>query len=338
MSEPCSRWIPADDKASWLAALEGIDHAFGHRPEFSEAAALVTGHEAGLWVMDSIEGRALCAIGKRSSPGGGYDVVTPLGFAGFAMQGELPSLANEWTRYWTQAGAIAGYAQLSPLAVPTRWRERLPALATNLHPAQDCLLWDLRATPDQLLAAMSSKHRQLLRKWLREDPDVTWDQEELRARFSDLYGQFLDRTAVGAVYRYSGVALERLLRAPGAFMVGVRSPQGQVEAITLFLFNGDQGESFLNAATPEGRRHSRGLYWLGALRLRELGVAVLNLGGGVSGGDALSEFKQRLGARIAATLALRQVFDPVRYGEACAVAGVEAGIVGRFPAWLGVAP
>ena len=48
----------------------------------------------------------------------------------------------------------------------------------------------------------------------------------------------------------------------------------------------------------------------------------LNLGGGIRPGDGLSEFKQRLGAKLSPTLALRQVFDSSRYLAACAAAGV----------------
>jgi hypothetical protein len=115
--------------------------------------------------------------------------------------------------------------------------------------------------------------------------------------------------------------------------VGARGEDGAIEAITIFLHAGARGEGFLNAATLSGRRHSRGLYWQAMLDLRAAGVRELNIGGGIQAGDGLSEFKQRLGARRAPTLALRQVFDEVRYREACASAGVEATIDGYFPAW-----
>ena len=126
---------------------------------------------------------------------------------------------------------------------------------------------------------------------------------------------------------------KRLLEAGHDVWVGARDDRGAIEAVTLFLWHGRQADSFLNAATPEGRRHSRGLYWHGALRLRRLGVDNLNLGGGVTDGDELARFKQRLGASARDTLALRQVFDPERFGRACSAAGVAAAASARFPPW-----
>lgn len=331
---PACELIPLQSTADWLSALEGVVHGFGHRPEYVAAASLVTGHESALWVCRGSNGTAVCPVALRASPGGGSDVVTPVGFAGFAIAGELPELADAWTGDWKGRGVVAAYVQLSPLAPPERWRIQLGALSAWLFPGPECWAWDLARDEDELLGNMTSKHRQLLRKWLRQAPGICWDGDQLRPRFKSLYADFVRRRGIGSAYHYADEALDLLFDAPGTFLVGARGADGEIEAITLFLWQGGQGESFLNAATPSGRAHSRGLYWLGALRLRELGVRVLNLGGGVGNGDALSEFKQRLGARRAPSLVLRQVVDLDGYRRACAAAGVAENAQGRFPPWL----
>ncbi len=326
------RLIRATDAAGWLRAIEAMPHEFGHRPEYAHAATAVTGLETALWVYEGVAGRAACVVGLRDAPGG-FDIATPLGFAGFATAGDVSALGDAWTADWKHRGAIAAYVQLSPFLPPSQWRQLLPALAECLQPARDCWCWDLRPEPDALLAAMSSKHRQLLRRWLREAARVEWDQSLLLAHFNELYAEFLKRQSIASIYHYHASPLALIAAAPGSLLVGARNEHGDIEAVTMFLYSAKTSDSFLNAATVAGRRHSRGLYWLGALRLRELGVQHLNLGGGIVPGDGLSDFKDRLGASRSSTLALKQVFDRHRYVAACETAGVPADETGYFPAW-----
>lgn len=326
--------IPASQADAWLDSLAGIEHGFGHRPEYALAASRVTGHETCLWSYRGPRGSAVCPVSMRPAPGGGFDIATPVGFSGFAVAGDVPDLAEVWTSDWRSRMAIAAYVQLSPARAPGDWQALLSPLSDWLHAGEDCYCLDLGPGEDELLAAMGSKHRQLLRKWLRDEADVVWDQALLQPAFDSLYRDFVLRRGIGAAYRYGPDAIASLAGAPGAFFVGARGADGAIEAVTLFLSAGAWGESFLNAANETGRRHSRGLYWLGALRLKEAGVRMLNLGGGVGSSEGLAEFKLRLGARRCPSLVLKQVFDPARYGQACALAGVQASGEGGFPAWF----
>lgn len=326
------RLVPASNAAAWLDAIEGMPHDFGHRPEYALAATAVTGFPTSLWMYEGESGRAACVVAVREAPDG-FDIATPLGFAGVSITGDVPGLGEAWTGDWKDRGAISAYVQLSPFRSPAQWRQLVPELSGFMQPAQDCWCWDLRPEPDALLAGMSSKHRQLLRKWLREEARVEWDQRILLEHFNRLYAEFLERQVIASIYHYLSPPLAVLAAAPGSLMVGARNAQGEIEAVTMFLHAGATADSFLNAATPAGRRHSRGLYWLGLLRLRELGVNHLNLGGGISPGDGLSDFKDRLGAARSPTLALKQVFDQDRFDSACAAAGVPADKSGYFPAW-----
>jgi hypothetical protein len=324
--------IALADAARWRAELESMPHAFGHRPEYAAASARVTGLEPMLWSHRGEDGRALCVVARRDAPGG-FDIVSPLGFAGLAMEGDARGLDAAWTADWRERGAIAGYLQLSPFDSPATWRERLPGLSRWLQPAQDCWCWDLRPGPEALLAGMAKKHRQLLHKWQREGAELVHDQRELRAAFPRLFADLLRWQPLPALYRYDEAALSELTDAPGVLYVGARGADGEIEAVTIFLYAGTRAEGFLNAATLDGRRHSRALYWQAMLDLRAAGVEEVNLGGGIVPGDGLSEFKERLGARRAPTLALKQVFDEARYEQACASVGVEVSTDGYFPAW-----
>lgn len=336
---PAVALVDASQPARWREALRGLPHAFGHGPEYVQAAADVAAASAMLLVWTRGAARAACPLLVRDGPWG-QELSTPPGFAGLTLSGDPHGLAAEWTDACRALGAVCAYIQLSPWLDPSALSPG--AWATHdarIAPAADCLLWDLAPVPETLLAGMSSKHRQLLRKWLRGSPRIVDDQAELQARFPALYAGFIARRAVSPAYRYDAGALARVLGAPGSFLLGARGEDGGIEAATLFVSADGRGDSFLNAATPIGRAHSRGLYWLGALRLREMGVRELNLGGGVAGDAGLADFKQRLGAIPRATQAIHQVLDRPRFARACADAGLDAAAPGGwFPPWRGPAP
>ena len=325
-------WIPLAERARWLAALDGIEHGCTHRPEYSAAAACVTGHEAGLWHWQDEHGRAACPIGRRAAPGGGFDLVTPLGFGGFAIAGQVADLPADWTRFWQAQGALAAYVQLSPWLEPEKWRAVLAGFDADLHASRECWLWDLRPAPESLGAGLHLNHQRSLRTW-QSSASPCWDPGELRPAFERLYADFVLRRDLGNAYRFTPAAIEELAAAPGVLWVGARDGAGSIEAVAIFLHQGRHADLFLVAATPTGREHSRGLYWLAAQRLRESGVEWLNLGGGVTDGDSLAQFKRRYGAVSRTTLALRQVLDADGFERACAAAGTDAASGSWFPPW-----
>jgi hypothetical protein len=182
---------------------------------------------------------------------------------------------------------------------------------------------------------MHPNHRRFLQQWRNGGTAICDDPLELVEAFDRLYAAFLADHAVGPDYRFPPQSLSGLAGAAGATWLGARDHAGVIEAVVVFLRQGTRADLFLATSSPEGRRHSRGLYWEGARRLREYGVHTVNLGGGVVDGDALAQFKRRFGARSQGTLALRQVFDQEGFTRACAAAGVDAASAGRFPPWRG---
>lgn len=325
-------WIPLAEASRWRAALAGLDHGFLQLPEYSAATSRVHGHAAGLWHWRGPAGHAACPLSRRPAPGGGFDVATPLGFGGFALGGDLTGLAADWTDFWRGEGALAAYVQLSPRHDPAAWRVALRGLGQDLATSRLSCVWDLRPTPAALLSNMAQTHRNLLRQWARDGGEPCWDRAELQPAFDRLYADFVRRRGVGPAYRFTPDAMAGLADAPGALWVGARGADGEVEAVALHLWHHDWADTFLVAASEAGRRHSRALYWHAALRLRELGVERLNLGGGLRDGDPLEGFKQRLGAPPVPTLVLRQVFDATGFERACRLAGVRNA--SRFPPWF----
>jgi hypothetical protein len=65
------------------------------------------------------------------------------------------------------------------------------------------------------------------------------------------------------------------------------------------------------------------LLWQGFLKLKEMKVPYLNLGGGVQPGDSIAGFKQRFGALDLSLQSLKQVYQQELYTTLCEQAGVD---------------
>src|SRR3569623_1887941 len=82
-------------------------------------------------------------------------------------------------------------------------------------------------------------------------------------------------------------------------------------------------KSGLSAADPKRRCPSILLRNLQAIRrLQSLGVATLNLGGGVCPGDSLAFFKERFNGTCRKLTSVCQIYDPEKYDLLCQQAGV----------------
>jgi hypothetical protein len=134
------------------------------------------------------------------------------------------------------------------------------------------------------------------------------------------------------VYDLPREALTTLVDAPGTLLVGAgrRAP----EAVALFGTTPWIGTYLFGISDGEGARYSARLVWRGALELARRGVPCLDLGGGISPGDGVAEFKRRFGAVERPVRALRQVFDVEAYQRLCEAADTDPDDrSGYFPAY-----
>jgi len=121
---------------------------------------------------------------------------------------------------------------------------------------------------------------------------------------------------------------------PSSFFLLGAGTDDQLEAVSVFGYTRHAGDFLFNASLPGGERHSAALLWSAVHRLAELSVPVLNLGGGLSPGDSLAQFKQRFGAQRQPMYAAKMVFDAAAYADLCRRTGRDpAARQGYFPAY-----
>ncbi len=300
--------VPLSEPERWRRALEDIPHSFAHTWESCHAHSLTTGYETFLFCATSGDVRVTCPIAERPIDGR-VDVVTPYGFSGFSGTGPAPGLPEQWRAFARERAYVCGYIGLSPLFGDPSFAD--PA---DVHPNKHVYVLDLTLGDQELHRALSVNRRRELRTWDPADHDL--DRDRLMAFFLEQFPLFMRRKGAGPQYAFAAETLEAICRLPNAFLLGAER-DGVVEAVAVFAHTPHGGDFLFNASLPGGSWHSTHLLWSAVKRLRQVGVPLLNLGGGVEEEDSVARYKERFGPRKVPLVALKQVYDRPAYERLC---------------------
>lgn len=323
--------IPLSDPAGWRRALEGIPHGFGHTWE--SCRAMARGMPAAtastfLYCHQDGQHRVVCPLAERGEPGA-RDLVTPYGFNGFAGTGGGPAFQHRFRDLARRRGYVCGYVGLHPVLTGGDW-----APPEEVHVYNSVHVLDLTLPEEERIARLSENRRREIRAFEREGTALLEGPEHRAALarfFLDHYEEFFRSRDASPIYHFSRETLLDLFALENVLILGAAGPEG-IEAVTVFGWTPYLADFLFNVSVPAGKRHSAALLWHGARRLRELGVPLLCLGGGIREGDGVARFKERFGGERRPLACLRQVYDPDRYAELCRRAGVSPEVgEGYFP-------
>jgi hypothetical protein len=315
--------IDLEDRGAWEAALRGVPHAFAHTWDNCQAIRASTRYRTFLYCFDSPGARVVCPLAERPVASD-VDVVTPYGLSGFVGAGDCPSLAAQWWAFAKCRRYVCAYLLLNPvLSNDTYFREQ----ATH-HKV--LFVMDLRQSEEQLFMRLSTNRRRQVRR--ADERSLVTDPARLADFFVATYPGFMARRGAATAFRLNERSLRALCDSPRTLLVGAQDG-GCLRAVSLFGFTDYAGDFLFNASLPGEESSSAALIWAAALELKALGVPTLNLGGGVSEGDSLAEFKRRFGAEQAPLRHIKQVYRPARYSELCQRVGADPAAPGYFPAY-----
>jgi hypothetical protein len=318
------RLIPLSRPGEWEEALVGIPHVFGHTWGSCRALGL-GGGAAGLYVAEGEGERIACPLIEREIDGR-LDIATPYGFSGLTGSGPWPGFARHWGEFAESRGYVAGY-----LAVNALFGDETYADPETVTIANQTYVLDLRDGVEGAWSRLSTNRRRQLREWRAEDYEV--DGEGLAEFFVDQYPLTMERKEAAARHRFSAETLAALCELPDTFLVGARGEAGS-ESVSLFGRTPHAGDFLFNAALPGCAHHSVPLIWSAVHLLAERGVPWFNLGGGMSPGDSLADFKARFGATPLPMRAVKAVYDRPAYEELCRRHGGDpTDRDGYFPAY-----
>ena len=301
------RLIPLSRRGEWEEALVGIPHVFGHTWGSCSALGL-GGDPAALYVAEGERRRLACPLIEREIDGR-LDIATPYGFSGLTGTGPWPGFAARWREFAAGRGYVAGYLAVNAIFGDDSYAD--PETATV---ANQTYVIDLRNGVEGAWSRLSTNRRRQLRDWRAEDYEV--GGAELAEFFVAQYPATMERKEAAARHRFPAATLAALCELPETFLVGARGERG-LESVSLFGWTPYAGDFVFNAALPGCAHHSVPLIWSAVHLLVEREVPWFNLGGGMSPGDSLADFKSRFGARPLPMRAVKAVYDPAAYEELC---------------------
>ncbi len=315
--------IPLGDGERWTAALADVPHGHAHTHGFCRAVQLTSAARTHLYRYESGRARVVCALAERGA-GGETDVTTPYGFGGFATSGDPSGFAAAWREFALEQGWVCGYVALNPAFADAA---AFPAEEVQVH--NRLYVLDLRGSPDRLWAGLSQNRRRQLRDWESVSGGLEVDRARLGRFLVDNVGEFMSRRGAGPAAALRPETVAAIADLDDVLMVG--AGDGELESVAAFGHTPHAADYLFGVSRPGGERHSAHLIWWGVERLRALGVACLNLGGGIREGDDVAEFKRRFGAAERPLASLRQVYRADVYERLCAEAGVSPARSAWFP-------
>lgn len=153
---------------------------------------------------------------------------------------------------------------------------------------------------------------------------------EQRAAFVAGYEQTMRRTGAAKHYFFGTAYFDRILEADRTWLVLATAPSGEVAAASIAAVSDGYLHYYLSGSADSHLRDSPMKNVVSRLveHSAELGLP-LNLGGGISPGDALEEFKRGFANRQLAWLTSELVCDPNKYEQL----GAGRDAAGFFPAY-----
>jgi len=317
------RLVPITARGEWQAALEGIPYGFGHTWDNCYAFSLES-QTCWLYCYRDDDVRVVCPIVERHLDPY-VDVVTPYGFGGFVGTVPHPALHGAWRAFARDQGWVCAYIALHPVLSDRSYFGD----AAVQH--RTVFLLDLRDSEAELFARLSkNRKRQVLR--YEADDWLAIGGAEVTDFFVETYTAFMASRLAARSYFVSKEVLSALCASPNTLLLGAVL-DGEIVAASLFGYTPSCGDYLFNVSVRPGQEFSVPLIWAGARKLRSKGIPYLNLGGGVTDGDTLEEFKRRFGARRVGLYHVREIFRPDVYNRLCLEAGVDPDAANYFPAY-----
>lgn len=262
---------------------------------------------------------------SRSKDGVYRDIFSPYGMDGIHFWGKTSESIIDGLNHYLRLNNIVTYYQLSHPSYQSSQVEFSPGDRT-------IYVLDIQKSNESILKGFHENHRYEINKFKKNKFDLVEDREKISDSFIELYSQTLERVNASDTYYFTSDTLRRLVAGDISFPLGV-SLDGKIQCVIVFLVKGEWAEYYINASTDFGRCATRFLIWEGIQLLKKIGVKYLNLGGGITEGDALAQFKKRFGGSEGKLRVSKQITFPEEYNRLCLENSVDGKKTSYFPAY-----
>ena len=230
------------------------------------------------------------------------DAISPYGYPGLRGEGRLDpatidfsptGLVSAFIRHALGEPPLSGTTERNTVQIAD------PALPPKSRPS------DRRQVRRNLEAGYELE--------LTPGPETTAAQ---RAAFCDLYEQTMRRTEAASHYFFGAAYFDRVLESPATWLAIARAPAGDPAAASLVARSDGFLQYHLSGSADAHLRDSPMKNVVA--RLVELSAELalpLNLGGGITAGDALEEFKRGFANRQLPFRTSELICDPEKYAQ-----------------------
>jgi len=307
--------IPLTERERWTAALQYVPHSFGHTWESCYAMSLTTGLDTYLYHYEDNGGHIVCPISERNFQGH-VDIFTPYGFSGFVGNQKMDEFPSVWKNFAEEKKYVCGYIMMNPFL-----RSSSDNFKTNSISKNDLYALNLKMSLEQLFSNMSTNRKRQVKKHHEILSTFTQEKSLLKPFFLDNFHKFFKDKNAGLFSGFTEDTLTYLVDLDNVILLG-KILDGKVVAVSVFAYTKDIAEYLFNISDQNGKAQTVPLLWEGMRVLKELGIPLLNLGGGLKRGDSLSEFKERFGAEKFPQTVLKQVYNKKIFQQLCDTTGV----------------
>jgi hypothetical protein len=286
------------------------------------SALSASGYEPQLAVIEARGSKLFLPYFERTFSGT-TDIATLPSLSGGTAIGPIGPVLEIWRDYAASRGWVAGYLYIGSGLEATEGRDAYEVFEHGALFALNPMTWSPQTST-------SATIRQKIALAQRKAANYVSGEAVPRGCLERLYLTTMRR--LGTEPAFSSATLAQWEEGEPNTLVAALTVAGKAEAIHLVHISGRHAELHLAGSTEEGRDLSAFLYSQMILTLRSRGVEYLNLGGGAHPDNGLYKFESWLGGQPKPRRALHQVYDPARYADLCARAGMETTNSG-FPAY-----
>lgn len=268
--------------------------------------------------IEGEEGELLAPLIVRGIPGAeARDAVSPYGYPGLVGP---PSSLDPAAIDWSDTGLVSVFIRhaLGPSPLAGASERNVVQIA------------DPELPPKSRPSDRRQVRRNLEAGYALEVVPGGETSPEQRAGFLAVYEQTMRRTGAAEHYFFGAAYFDRILEAPGTWLALANAPDGALAAASIAAASDGYLHYYLSGSADSHLRDSPMKSVVARLTdfATELGLP-LNLGGGITPGDALEEFKRGFANRQLTWLTSELICDAEAYQRLSR--GGEAG--GYFPAY-----
>jgi hypothetical protein len=293
---------------------EGVTHSLLIRPAGSAGNARPGGQE-GSEANRPERPELATPLLLRDIPQGGTDAVSPYGYPGFGVVVGSRLPVDPGSIDFSTTGLVSAFIRHCLVA---------EAPLSGATPRNVCLLADPALEPKSRMS-----DRQQIRKNLKAgySVEITPGPEtgpELRAAFLNAYTQTMERTKAASHYFFPAAYFDAVLASDLTWLVVVREPDGAVAAASIAAASDGLLHYYLSGTADDFLRASPMKNLLaGMIEFSAEMNLPLNLGGGITPGDRLEEFKRGFANREVQWFTSELICDRTAYGDLCEATGTD---------------